>query len=559
MRKKGEGDVKGTSRFLLSLFVALVLGGGLVGSPGIAGASGAGDQGPGRRTASGPQVASATGHLDPVSTHRLVRPLSAAAREALSRGYLVRDRLAFERAKMMAEKAAPAGPSSASSGPLTPSAFRSWSGQYDTTVTPGDSTGAVGPTRYVELVNLKFGIYSRSSSTALASGTLASFTGDSAGNLSDPQVIWDPDTRRFYYVALDFSYNILDVGFSKTDSPSSAADWCKYSADYGYGTNIPDYPKLGDTRDFWLIGVNVFNSSGTFVRSDVDWITKPAAGSACPAGSTFRIGQKANLLNAGGTKAFTPVPANQTDGSGTGWIVAAKDTTLGSGSFLSVFSVTKNSNGTANIQGTARSLSVSSYSLPPPAPQSGTSKTFDTLDGRLTQAVSAIDPSRSGKVAIWTQHTVAGGAGARIRWYEINPATPALFQSGSASSSSLYVFNGAISPDRAVNGTAVAFGNSMVLGFDTSSASAFEAIQMVSKIGTAAQSGFVLIRQSAGRNVDFSCAPVCRWGDYAGATPDPGASTTAAHGQVWLTSEYNVSSTTNSNVDWRTQNWGVTP
>jgi hypothetical protein len=504
-------------------------------------------------------VASATGHLDPVSTRRQVHPLSAAAQEALSRGYLVRDRLAFERAKMMAEKAAPAVPSYASGGPLTPSTFRSWNGQYDTSVTPGDSTGAVGPTRYVELVNLKFGIYSRTSSTALATGTLASFTGDSAGNLSDPQVIWDPDTRRFYYVVLDFSYNILDVGFSKTDTPSSAADWCKYSADYGYGTNIPDYPKLGDTRDFWLIGVNVFNSSGAFLRSDVDWITKPAAGATCPAGSTFRIGQKANLLNAGGTKAFTPVPANQTDGSGTGWIVAAKDTTLGSGSFLSVFSVTKNSNGTANIQGTARSLSVSSYSLPPPAPQSGTSKTFDTLDGRLTQAVSAIDPSRSGKVAIWTQHTVAGGAGARIRWYEINPATPALFQSGSVSSSTLYVFNGAIAPDRVVNGTSVAFGNSMVLGFDTSSSSAFEAIQMVSKIGTAAQSGFVLIRQSAGRNVDFSCAPVCRWGDYAGATPDPGASTTAAHGQVWLTSEYNVSSTTNSNVDWRTQNWGVTP
>ena len=54
---------------------------------------------------------------------------------------------------------------------------------------------------------------------------------------------------------------------------------------------------------------------------------------------------------------------------------------------------------------------------------------------------------------------------------------------------------------------------------------------MVSKIGTAAQSAFVLVHASA----TFTSSS--RWGDYGGATPDPGASLSAAHGEVWLSNE----------------------
>src|SRR5439155_4577782 len=119
--------------------------------------------------------------------------------------------------------------------------------------------------------------------------------------------------------------------------------------------SLPDYPKLGDTKDFLVMGVNVFDSGGSFLRSDADWITKPAAGSTCPSGSSFKLGQKEGLTNADGTKTSTPVPVNQTDLSSTGWIVATKDTTSGPGTFVSVFSVARNGDGTANIQGQASS------------------------------------------------------------------------------------------------------------------------------------------------------------------------------------------------------------
>jgi hypothetical protein len=170
--------------------------------------------------------------------------------------------------------------------------------------------------------------------------------------------------------------------------------------------------------------------------------------------------------------------------------------------------------------------------------------------------VAAVDPSL-GVTAVWTAHAVFGGAGSEERWYEVRTdGTPALAQSGVASSSSLFVWNGAISPDRANDGTTGAYGGNMVMGFNTSSASTFPAIQMISKRGTASQSAFVLVRQSTGANVDFSCAPTCRWGDYSGATPDP---LLASGGRVWLSNEWNLPATDGSATVWQTWNWSATP
>ena len=95
-----------------------------------------------------------------------------------------------------------------------------------------------------------------------------------------------------------------------------------------------------------------------------------------------------------------------------------------------------------------------------------------------------------------------GGAGSEERWYEIRTdGSPSLAQSGAATSPSLAIWNGAISPDRANDGTTSAFGSNMVLGFNASSTTAYPSIQMVSKRGANAQSGFVLVQQSLGPNV----------------------------------------------------------
>jgi hypothetical protein len=240
-----------------------------------------------------------------------------------------------------------------------------------------------------------------------------------------------------------------------------------------------------------------------------------------------------------------------------------------------VFKVTKNTLTGAAKFSLAKSVSVASYSVPPSAPQAG-GPTLDTLDGRLTQAVSGLDPSHvdpsTGKplVGLWTQQTIAtpNGLASEVRWYEIDPLHATLFQSGDATAPNTFVFNGAITPDRLYFKdpvTAVVkkkFGSNMGLGFDTSSLTSDVAVKMVSKIGAGPVSSFVLVKQSPGPNSDFTCTPAfggppCRWGDYAGASPDPLPTLTS--GQVWFTTQWNHASSDPFNIDWTTQNWGAKP
>lgn len=457
--------------------------------------------------------------------------------------------------------------------PLAPSLVRNWAGQRDTTDAPSDSTGAIGTTRYIELVNSKAAIYNRTSNTPTAAGSLLNLTGCATSactdSVFDVQIIWDPGLNRFFYTTMDTGSgsaggNLLDFGFSTTATPTlSQSSWCRYNI--AFGSTLPDYPKLGDSNDFSLIGTNNFNASGSFTGSTIFWITHPPAGTSCPAASTFKSGRTANLKNANGTAAFTPVPGNQADSRSTGWAVAMPASIPSAGAtFLTLFKVTKSATGTATIPATGTSVPVNAYKVPASAPQPGTVFKVDTLDARPTQAVTAVDPSHGSVNALWTQHTVLGGAGAQVRWYEINPATHALVQHGTISNTSLDTFNGAISPDRRVNGSTAKFGGDMVIAVNQSSASARPALRVASKVGTNAISALQFLATSNAADTGFDCTTnttpnLCRWGDYAGASPDPASPTTGTTGAVWGSSMLAASGGSASSAGWTTRNFAVKP
>jgi Fibronectin type III domain len=480
-------------------------------------------------------------------------------------GFLAIHPQAYAHAKAVAERRANdrSPVSSPETGTTDPAAGPSWQGQFETDLTPPDPTGAIGPNSYIELTNLRFGIYGRDGSL-VSQGTMQDLSNLPQTDLSDPQIAWDPYTGLFYYVILDFNTNQFGIGFSRTSNPQSAADFCKYVASFGYGSLIlPDYPKLGFSKDFLLIGANEFLLQSLYNGSDVDWMSKPAAGplSTCPDPSTFKLGSFKSLTNADGSSATTPVPAVQTDPNGTGWVTATPDASVSTGHFISLFPITKSGTGTA-LLGSPKTLTVNAFDVPAQAPQPG-GPPIDTLDGRLEHTVSGVDPNHGSVNAIWTAHAVFGGAGSEERWYEIDPTGPSLLQQGKATSTTLDVWNGAVAPDRAVNGASTAFGADMVMGFNTSSSTQDTAIQMISKVGSNPQSGFVMVQQSPGIEDDYSCyspyGPPCRWGDYSGASADPAASPSGSTGNVWLSGEWNVASTDSSGVDWRTWNWKATP
>jgi hypothetical protein len=130
------------------------------------------------------------------------------------------------------------------------------------------------------------------------------------------------------------------------------------------------------------------------------------------------------------------------------------------------------------------------------------------------------------------------------------------------SSSSSFTFDAAISPDRRVNGATSLFGGDMVIDVVRSSMTILPAIKAASKIGSGAVSSLTQVAASAASDTGFDCiqdAGMCRWGDYAAATPDPAAPATGTTGQVWGSSMLAASGGSASSSGWTTRNFAIKP
>jgi hypothetical protein len=441
-----------------------------------------------------------------------------------------------------------------------PTLLTSFDGPFDPHTGPPDATLAAGPSRLVELVNSQYAIVDRSG--VGVTGPIRDLVGATPSDfLSDPQVAWDPESERFYYSIFENHGSSspdegIAWGFSKTDTPNSASDWCQYFTRFDYGNAaFPDRPSLGLSKNFVLFvstryGVPNENWEGV----DLAWVTKPGKKDDCPSEKTLRSGIT-RLTDSHGGALLNGTAVREVDSSKSGWVIAQPST---SNANLVLFEVTKR--GQNAIVSGPTAVAVPAYSYPAPAPQAGLTPTGQparTLEtkGYLTQAYAAFDP-RLGHIDIWTAHGVAGGAGAAVRWYEINPEAANVDQVGTVSDPDLYVFNGTIAPDRLVNGKTAAFGSDMVMTVNTSSVTTDVAIGVVSKRGSDPQSPIVVVKTSPGPYLGNDCfgttRPSCRWGDYSGTSPDPGAPTTGSSGQVWFTNQWNIAGGNEFNEAWRT-------
>ncbi len=136
-------------------------------------------------------------------------------------------------------------------------------------VNPPDTVGDVGPNHYVEMINLVFGVFSKSGDLLLGpvdTGTLwAGFPIDECTEPSgDPVVVYDQFADRwilsqfttrginFPNEPLNLFYNC--VAISQTGDPTGA--YFRYAFTTGF--NFPDYPKYGVWRDSYLITTREF-------------------------------------------------------------------------------------------------------------------------------------------------------------------------------------------------------------------------------------------------------------------------------------------------------------
>ncbi len=420
--------------------------------------------------------------------------------------------------------------------------------------TPPDSTGSIGPGHYVEMVNGLVRVSDRLLQQ-VSQATLDSFIGAPGDSLSDPQIEWDQQGGRWLYAALDLTNLGIALGWSKTADPTDlVGGWCRFAI--STGAEFHDFPKLGHDDNFLSIGTNVFVGSNfnTFITATIWAVPKPAVGATtCPSAPVAsRFGTATSpLLNADHTRAFTPVPADTSDSSAAGYILAARSNLVASTKIM-VWHLHSNA-GTPTLVADG-DATVSAYVFPLNAPQAGGSGfVIDTSDARLTQAVAHADPGAGGLEAIWTQHAVAanpdGSGNSVVRWYEIVPGagTP-VRQEGTVADPDNYLFNAAISPTTA--------GDEAVIDYSVSGTATYPTIKAQSRIRTtprATMGGEVTLAASTVADTDFSClSGPCRWGDYPAASPDP-----RDRDAVWGTNMLTGTGGTGSSAGWATSNFGI--
>jgi YD repeat-containing protein len=439
---------------------------------------------------------------------------------------------------------------------------------------PPDPTGAVGPTRYIEMTNFRVRMYNKALTlTTDGSRALSSFMRRDEF-VYDPQVMWDNASNRFFYAAATeertsaAARHHLVWGWSRTSTPTdlTKANWCKFRTPRA-STLQDDYPKLAVSRRHIIIGSNVFRPGS--VNADQARLrvhAKPgrvADGqtSSCPSApdtnkEAFRNFNRLLVPNVGTTgshRAFTPVPVIPgITGAFNGYVVSA-DSGGGTGgargqqiAFWRVVGTRKKPRLRNGRVG--RVIGVDPYFIPTSVPQDAALAAgppaplpIDTSDARLTQAVGDSDPSEpGGPFTIWTQHTVEAperDGRSVVRWYELNPAARTRVQQGTVNSTQVdgpqantFVFNGAIAP--------AANGGDAAIHYNIGARDRRVEIHARSRMSTDTRNSMVgtqtvLVRsntaldpgacnQSArGRDAAGNRINVCRWGDYAGASPDP--------------------------------------
>jgi alpha-tubulin suppressor-like RCC1 family protein len=441
-------------------------------------------------------------------------------------------------------------------------------------LTPSDSTGAIGPNNYVEVINDLIATYNRTLGRVGSIVSLNPFVNFNShpGTVTDPQFEWDQQSNRWLYAAVleQAGANYLFYGWSRTSDPTnlSATGYCQFEV--STGNDFEDYPKLGHDTTGLVIGANLADAgiggSGNILTGTIFEFKKPANGvMTCTQPATNQWGKRSSghtdntLRNADGTPARTPVPANTTDSGPNTYVVAAHSPLVaGFTPKVMVWHITYGKNGSPGLMSDG-DVTVPNFNVAANAPQGSSPNYLDVLDTRLTQAVARADPDASNSEAIWTQHTVTEiNTPAVVVWYEIIPATMTLRQTGDTLKDIFTsTFNGAISP--------TIDGNEAVVAYNQSSGTQLASIAVQSRLsstplGQLDPVDIAIVATSANPEADTipnSCGGTqttpCRWGDYSALTPDP-----ASRHVVWGTNAITGTGPTQGAAGWITRNFAVT-
>jgi len=388
---------------------------------------------------------------------------------------------------------------------------------------PPDPTLAVGPFHVLMGINDQIRAADKTTGATLWSVSWESFFSSAqpagAAFTSDPKLFYDPVSQRFFATVLFInssgSKSWWMLAVSDSNSVPSSGVWTKWAFDPTIAAPnfFADFPGFGYDGNAVYITSNMFSS---IIRVDMAVIPKQQLldGVANP---TFT--QLTDIRQSNGARAFTIQPAHM---FGTGNAFFASNTGR-NGSTIYFYRI-NNPLGSPSL--TKTSSSVSSYSVPPDASQSGGGTLINTGDDRMMNVAW-----RNNR--LWCAHNTNSGGLAAARWYEFDttfwPSAPSTVQSGTITGTNVHYYYPTIAVD---------IFNNAFIGFSRSSSSEFASAWHTSRaagdpLGTMATP---TLDHSGSAHYGGG-----RWGDYSGTVIDPDGVT------FWTMQEF---------ADNTSNNWG---
>jgi len=380
---------------------------------------------------------------------------------------------------------------------------------------PPDVQVATGSGNVTEMVNLEGKIFKKDG-TSITSFSLSAFFLAGTDSLSDPKVLYDSISGRWFASITDITTGNVLLAVSTTTDPTKS--WVIYSVPFAPSPNpcadFADQPILGLNDDKVVVSGNIFENSctGSFVGAEYFVLDKSAlvAGSSTVNAQVF--GPDPSL--------FSVHPVHSLSSTPSLYMVSVGD---GGTSQVQLFTI---SGSVPSATVTITSLPILAANIPPDARQLGTSMLLATGDARIQDA----EWFQGNLWLTFTDACIPSGdtqtrSCAHLTEISTSSSPATVIQDFRYGVSTYYYYYPALAADGSGN-------LNLIFGYSSSSTYPSLAItgQYVGETSGTLLQSLVL---KAGQRPDTSA----RYGDYFGAGVDPSAT-----GTVWVAGEYHSSS-----------------
>ncbi len=410
-------------------------------------------------------------------------------------------------------------PTPFAAGPSTTSAGTGWSGldSSQCACAPPDVILAVGPTQVVEMVNVAEEIWTKQGTFVTTVG-LSTFFGSGSDFLSDPKILYDNASGRWFASILDVpsSGNGI-VRLAVSQGPNASGLWTVYSSIHPASGEFADQPTLGVSAGVVGIGGNIFASSGATYYGAEYWVVNKTALVNGSAASIAAFGPNSNYESIHPVQSLT--------NTSTQYFVSS---VYGSENSIAVFAETGVP--PANVAVTETNLSVTVMLAPPSATEPGSSSYLDTGDMRVQSALW-----QSGDLWLVLNDACIPNGGTASQ------ACLRLIELSTTSSQVLEDFDyGVAGEDLYYPAIALDPAGDLTLVYGVTSTSIYPSVAITGRAASAPAGTLNPPTTIASGTVSESCGTgACRFGDYFGAARDPSSPT-----GVFVAGEYLASSST---------------